>query len=175
MFGWIMPAPLVMPAMRYLMELPLDGRVNSVESSLGKVSVVMIEQAVLNHALWESLPALKAPGTAWTIRSVGSGCLFTHFVISCSYHKPLLSHEERAAPFWSECFTRENVATHPMTPVDMTKLADPTAPALRASSLTALTMLSAHAIPSLPVTAFALPELIMTFRIEPRVASSKIL
>ena len=173
MFGWIMPAPLVMPAMRNVMDLPVDGKVNSVERSLGKVSVVMIEQAVLNHASWESLPALKAPGTAWTIFSVGSGCLFAYFVNLCSYHKPFLLYEEKVAPFWSKYLTRKNVATHPITPVDMTKVFGPTAPALRASSLTADIMLPAHSLPSLPVTAFALPELMITCRIEPRVATSR--
>ncbi len=43
-FGWIMPAPFVMPAMEKVV-LGEDGRVKVREASLGKVSVVQIPLA----------------------------------------------------------------------------------------------------------------------------------
>lgn len=47
MFGWIMPAPLVMPARLYWVpEWWEEGRVKVVDNSLGKVSVVMMARAV---------------------------------------------------------------------------------------------------------------------------------
>ena len=44
MLGWIIPAPLVMPAMLYVV-LGDDGSVKVRESSLGNVSVVQIARA----------------------------------------------------------------------------------------------------------------------------------
>lgn len=51
MLGWIMPAPLVIPARLYCRSGD-EGRVNVVERSLGKVSVVQIARAVVSQALW---------------------------------------------------------------------------------------------------------------------------
>ena len=48
MLGWIMPAPLVMPAREYVV-LGDDGRVKVVDMSLGNVSVVQMDRAVLSH------------------------------------------------------------------------------------------------------------------------------
>ena len=52
MLGWIMPAPFVIPAREYVVpEWWEEGRVNVVERSLGKVSVVIIARAVLSQEL----------------------------------------------------------------------------------------------------------------------------
>lgn len=48
MLGWIMPAPLVMPAIVYVIDGE-DGSVNVREMSLGKVSVVQIARAVASQ------------------------------------------------------------------------------------------------------------------------------
>ena len=51
MLGWIMPAPLVIPASEYVR--PGDeGRVNVWERSLGKVSVVQIARAAVSQESW---------------------------------------------------------------------------------------------------------------------------
>ena len=51
MLGWIMPAPFAMPAREYVVPGE-EGRVNVVERSLGKVSVVQIARAVVSQAEW---------------------------------------------------------------------------------------------------------------------------
>lgn len=48
MFGWIMPAPLVMPAKQYW-RFGEEGRVKVRDRSLGKVSVVQIARAVASQ------------------------------------------------------------------------------------------------------------------------------
>ena len=52
MFGWIMPAPLVMPAMEKLV-FGEDGRLNVREANLGNVSVVQIPMAASSQCLWD--------------------------------------------------------------------------------------------------------------------------
>lgn len=50
MLGWIMPAPLVMPAREYVVPRWWEeGRVKVVDSNLGKVSVVMMARAVVSQ------------------------------------------------------------------------------------------------------------------------------
>ena len=51
MFGWIIPAPFVIPARAYVVD-GCEGRVKVVESSFGKVSVVQIAVAVESQASW---------------------------------------------------------------------------------------------------------------------------
>lgn len=48
MFGWIMPAPFVMPAILYVVEAD-DGSLNVREMSLGNVSVVQIARAAVSQ------------------------------------------------------------------------------------------------------------------------------
>lgn len=48
MFGWIMPAPLVMPTIEYVTS-GAEGNVKVRERSLGNVSVVHIARAVLSQ------------------------------------------------------------------------------------------------------------------------------
>ena len=71
MFGWIMPAPLVMPAMRYSV-LGEDGRVKVRERSLGKVSVVQMALAQASQWSCEDPRRWNAVGTLSTIFWIGS-------------------------------------------------------------------------------------------------------
>lgn len=48
MLGWIIPAPLVMPAREYVVDGE-EGKENVVERSFGKVSVVQIARAVASQ------------------------------------------------------------------------------------------------------------------------------
>jgi len=61
-----------MPAMRYSMEGPEEGRVKVRERSLGKVSVVQMARAQVSQWSWEEPRRSKAVGTLSTIFWIGS-------------------------------------------------------------------------------------------------------
>ncbi|ANB11098.1 Ecm40p [Sugiyamaella lignohabitans] len=69
MLGWIIPAPLARPAMRYV----LDPMENSLDVSLGNVSVVQMPRAQVTHALW-SVPRFDSmsDGMPFRILSIGN-------------------------------------------------------------------------------------------------------
>jgi hypothetical protein len=71
MFGWIIPAPLLMPARQYTRSGD-DGRVNCWEMSFGKVSVVQIARAVFSQALCVVSRAEYPCGIPFRILSMGS-------------------------------------------------------------------------------------------------------
>lgn len=71
MLGWIMPAPLVIPA-REKVVLPWEGSVKVVEASLGKVSVVIIALAAESQEEWVLPRAEFALGMPARILSMGS-------------------------------------------------------------------------------------------------------
>ena len=73
MFGWIMPAPLVMPTREYVI-CGLEGRVNVQERSLGKVSVVQMARAAASHAAWAAEREEWAEGIAEIILEMGNRC-----------------------------------------------------------------------------------------------------
>jgi hypothetical protein len=57
MFGWIMPAPLVMPAIEKVF-FGEDGRVKVRDASLGNVSVVQMPLAASSQSEWD-FPMLR--------------------------------------------------------------------------------------------------------------------
>ena len=66
-----MPAPLVMPAIRYSTEGE-EGSLKVLEINLGKVSVVQIALAVRSQWSWVDPSALCAAGTFFKILSMGN-------------------------------------------------------------------------------------------------------
>lgn len=70
MFGWIMPAPLVIPARRYVRSGD-EGRVKVWERSLGKVSVVQMARAVVSQASWVEERVECAVGILFRILEMG--------------------------------------------------------------------------------------------------------
>jgi hypothetical protein len=71
MLGWIMPAPFVIPEMRYSVAGE-DDREKVRDISLGKVSVVQIAEAAASQCSWEEPSALWAAGTPSRIFLMGS-------------------------------------------------------------------------------------------------------
>jgi len=75
MFGWIMPAPLVIPA-RWYVVLGEEGSVKERESNLGNVSVVQIARAVASQWSWVEPRDAYAEGILEVIFWMGN--LLTH-------------------------------------------------------------------------------------------------
>ena len=70
MFGWIMPAPLAMPARLYVFSGD-EGRLKVAESSFGKVSVVQIARAAVSQELCEGERLECAVGILDRILEIG--------------------------------------------------------------------------------------------------------
>lgn len=76
MLGWIMPAPLVIPAILYS-TFGAEGSVNVRDISFGKVSVVQIAWAAASQCSCESPNASYAAGTFLRIFAIGNLCPIT--------------------------------------------------------------------------------------------------
>src|ERR1700722_516009 len=77
MFGWIIPAPLAHPATRTVFPPFVPPMRQLAAARFGRVSVVMIARVSPSKAPGENASDLARPGTAFRMRSTGSGTPIT--------------------------------------------------------------------------------------------------